>query len=159
MSRKLQPPDSLLTGMHGERDARGFLVTHVVYREQDGTPVLKLADIEKAASCMAERRCQTCGLPISTDEMVGFIGFVGDIEFREAPIHLRCADYSFSICPHLLARTRARSVIIVVCHDYEYLPRSTEDIETGMPARCRPLGLGDSEEFTPEELTAYLSPR
>jgi hypothetical protein len=155
--------------MNGEKDRRGFLVTHVVYREQDGTPILKLADIEKAARCMSERRCQTCGLPIEVAEQLGFIGAPGDEYFKEAPIHLRCAAYSFRVCPHLLASERSQQVVICVCRDYEYLPRSAEEIEAGIPARCRPLGTADDSALypadkgsilmtlTPAELTAYMS--
>lgn len=166
---KIQPPECLLAGMHGEKDKRGFLVTHVVYREEDGTPILKLADVEKAASCMAERRCQTCGEQISPEEKCGFIGFPEETEFREAPIHLRCAAYSFATCPHLLARTRDNSVIIAVCDDYEYILRSADEVLVGTPARCRPYPMpgpviqatlqhpAEVLTLTPTELSAYLS--
>ncbi|HEV7651501.1 MAG TPA: hypothetical protein VGP26_25395 [Actinophytocola sp.] len=137
------PPGQLLTGMRGERDRRGYLVTHVVHREPDGTPVLKLVDIDKADRCMAERRCQTCGLAIEADEWLGFIGPVGSAEYKEAPIHLRCARYSFRMCPHLRSGTREESIQIAVCRAYEYRPRSKSDVAAGRPPVCVPSAVTD----------------
>jgi hypothetical protein len=138
------PPEQLLTGMRGERERRGYLVTHVVHRDADGVPVLKLVDIDKADSCMAERRCQTCGLAIEADEWLGFIGPVGSTEYKEAPIHLRCARYSFQMCPHLRSGTREENIQIAVCRAYEYRPRSESDVVAGRPPVCVPSAVTDA---------------
>lgn len=140
------PPVELLEGMRGERDARGFLVTHVVFREDDGTPVLKLVDMARADSCMAERRCQTCGLGIAAGEWLGFIGPPGTERHKEAPIHLLCAYYSATVCPHLLAGSRADSVRITVCREYAHLPRTDEDVRAGRPSLCVPAPVTDPDD-------------
>ncbi|MGH8883017.1 MAG: hypothetical protein ACRD0P_37690, partial [Stackebrandtia sp.] len=124
----------------------------------DGTPTLNLVDIAKADRCMAERRCQTCGLDIRPGERLGFIGSPGDAEFKEAPIHVECATYSFQVCPHLLAGTRDAAVIIVVCHEYEYRPRTAAQAAAGIPSVCRPSPSvhGPVTRYTPVELVGLL---
>lgn len=118
---KPQPPERLLKGVRGERDERGFLVTHVVHRDPDGKPMMKLVNTSKAESCMLERRCQACGSGIRHTEWIGFIGSVGSTSFKEAPIHLDCAFYSFASCPHLLRETRGGSIEIALCRRYRCL--------------------------------------
>jgi hypothetical protein len=154
--------------MRGERDSRGFLVTHVVFREDDGTPVLKLVDMAKADSCMAERRCQTCGLGIPVGDWVGFIGPPGADRYKEAPIHLECAFYSFTVCPHLLAGSRADNIRVAVCREYRHLPRADEDVRAGRPSVCvpapvtAPADVADVEHRAPgardEDGVVVLSP-
>ncbi|MEV0326935.1 hypothetical protein AB0H63_10865 [Micromonospora echinospora] len=159
--RPFAPPDRLLAGMHGETDHRGFLVTHVVFRDEAGAPVLKLADTDKAVRCMLERRCQTCGLDIAPDDQIVFVGYSADATFKEPPLHLDCADYSLGVCPALITRHRHDQLLVVVCRDYEFLPGSE-----GRSPRCRPLPAIDEHgrevppvEYTVEELHRMLTER
>lgn len=140
--RLVNAPPRLLRGTNGEQDSRGNIVTHVAHRQADGTPVLSLVDADKVNSCIAERRCQSCGEPIPRDAWLGLIGPVESVHFREAPIHLECAAYSFSVCPNLLRRTKFREIEIALCKDYGY-EISTDPVSgaEGKP-KCVPVPSG-----------------
>jgi hypothetical protein len=134
--------------MHGEADRRGFLATHVAFRDESGAPVLKLVDTEKSVRCMIERRCQTCGFDLAPDDNIVFVGFRGDTAFKEPPIHLECAVYSLGMCPALVTRERSENLLVVVCRDYEYL-----HMRDDAPPLCRPLAIADDRgvEIPPVE--------
>jgi len=142
MSTTPEPPARLVDGVRGERDAHGYLVTHVVYRTAEGTPILKLVDTAAAVACMAERRCQSCGFPIDATELLGFIGAPGERVYKEAPIHLDCAHYSFQVCPHLLSHLESADIEIAVCREYRYLgvDSGQGSSRRGIP-RCLPCAL------------------
>jgi hypothetical protein len=115
-------PDRLMRGTKGERNSDGYLVAHVVVRtESTGNPILKLVDTAKADACMRERRCQTCGYDIAEDEWLGFIGMPEEKFFKEAPLHLDCANYAIATCPHLIKSTVDELIAIAVCKSYRYL--------------------------------------
>lgn len=159
--RSVPPPDRLLAGMHGEADHRGFLATHVAFRDETGAPVLKLVDTGKSVLCMVERRCQACGFDIARDDLIIFVGYSEDVTFKEPPLHLDCGVYSLGMCPALITRHRREQLRIVVCRDYEFLPKSE-----GRPPRCRPLPGADEHgreappvEYTVEELHRMLAER
>lgn len=175
MPRPQQPPvpESLIRGMRGETDPRGFLVTHVVHRDDGGTPVMGMVDAALVSACMSERRCQSCGCSIGEDEWVGFIGPIGARLFEEAPIHLECAHYSFQACPHLLRQTRVKAIEIVVCKRYSHLPAggsSGRDRDVCLPLfptdrqdvadlrRRNPSASGVTNRLAPEGLGPWLVP-
>lgn len=142
---RLEPPALFLQGMKGERERRGFLVTHVVRRDGDGVPIMKLSDSAKVQACMEERRCQACGFAIDADDWICFVGGPGDIDFAEAPLHLICADYSLGTCPHLLRQTKSGDVQLTLCREYDYIGVKLTSLTKEWEPHCRPRAISEED--------------
>ena len=106
--------------------AAGVAVPWIVLRHTNGTPVLGLVDGRRQRLCLAFRRCQACGKPLTSplvliarprDMAIGYVTDPG--------LHPECAAYSAAACP-MLAGTMQH---------YRSVPRPGRQWRCGDP-RC-----------------------
>ena len=105
--------------MRGEVDRHGNLATFVAKRGSDGWAELSLVDRTRAHQCIAQRLCQTCGQAIGESRLVALAAWNGQTAIKEAPLHLACAAYSLTVCPHLRKMEVRGCLRFALCHLYQ----------------------------------------
>jgi hypothetical protein len=96
-----------------DRDARGFPIPFVVFRDSDGTPHFTINDHRKVILCIADDRCAICGQTLLRGRW--FIGgpqsaFHEHGAYIDPPIHRECAEYALQTCPYLAARSYSKRI-------------------------------------------------
>ena len=91
------------------RDARGYPVPFVVFRDADGKAHFTINDIERVSLCLAQLLCAICGERL----IAGQYWFVGGPlsalhergAYNDTPMHRECAHYALKVCPYLALRS------------------------------------------------------
>lgn len=87
------------------KDERGFPIPFVVLIDKNGQSHFKINDEKKNEVCIAEKRCNICGKPISPNEH-WFVGgmlsaFHPQGAFNDTSVHHECGVYALQVCPYM----------------------------------------------------------
>jgi hypothetical protein len=86
-------------------NSKGYPVFYPVKIDLDGVPLLAEVDPDKREDCIVNSKCGVCGEPLGND-----IVCIGDptdekllrkLTFKEAAMHMECAEYASKVCPYL----------------------------------------------------------
>lgn len=89
------------------RWADGQLALWQPHQPGEGKPIFAQPHSVRQRRSIAEMRCTVCGERTDPSDRwwFGLGNFIGDWWMtNEAPVHRRCADHAFTVCPHLRNR-------------------------------------------------------
>lgn len=89
------------------RDARGFPIPHIVFRDTDGRPHFTVNHEPLRQEAITRGLCSICGQPLFRGRW--FVGgplsaFDEHGAYLDPPMHEECVAYALQVCPYLASR-------------------------------------------------------